>query len=298
MIDPLKFKETIEQLQIQEATGNQNDYHSWSGNIFGTEYQKPSGEIAKERLEIYTYGYENNLELKSKIWTALVPILKHTLLFDLDKFEGKDEDIYQDYEDKEVLADIIRASQTLDMQLMNFVVNTLLPCCAHLHEAERNSGIEDELINIVDSSLMDQQGEGNHPILRALGNSSSLTSAGFKQYCLFNLFQICKFGNQSPSEGESDSFKQMKIKISNQSTPIMLKRCKGILKKFSQDESRSGSINMNETRVQEIVMILKELMQLANSIDETNRSHFLIELMPNLTDLITSNNKEIKEHLK
>jgi hypothetical protein len=115
-------------------------------------------------------------------------MLKHTLLFDLDKFEGKDEDIYQDYEDKEVLADIIRASQTLDMQLMNFVVNTLLPCCAHLHEAERNSGIEDELINIVDSSLMDQQGESSHPILKALGNSSSLTSAGFKQYCLFNLF--------------------------------------------------------------------------------------------------------------
>ena len=78
----------------------------------------------------------------------------------------------------------------------------------------------------------------------------------------------------------------------------MLKRCKGILKKFSQDESRSGSIYMNETRVQEIVLILKELMQLADSIGEANRSRFLIELMPNLTDLITTNNKEIKEQLK
>lgn len=55
---------------------------------------------------------------------------------------------------------------------------------------------------------------------------------------------------------------------------------------------------MNETRVQEIVLILKELMQLADSIGEANRSRFLIELMPNLTDLITTNNKEIKEQLK
>jgi hypothetical protein len=48
--------------------------------------------------------------------------------------------------------------------------------------------------------------------------------------------------------------------------------------------------------VHEIVLILKELMTLAHSFEGDN--YFLLDLMPILTELISSNNREIKEQLK
>jgi hypothetical protein len=114
---------------------------------------------------------------------------------------------------------------------------------------------------------------------------------------LLNLFQICQFGNQAKQDGaEDEHMHQIKQRISEQTTPILLKRCKDILRKYAQDESRSGSIQLPQSRVHEIVLILKELMTLAHSFQGDN--YFLLDLMPILTELISSNNKEIKEQLK
>lgn len=33
-------------------------------------------------------------KIAAKVWQLIIPFLKNTLLFDLDNFEGKDEDIY------------------------------------------------------------------------------------------------------------------------------------------------------------------------------------------------------------
>lgn len=58
----------------------------------------------------------------------------------------------------------------------------------------------------------------------------------------------------------------MKRKISAQTTPILINRCKDILQKFSQDEQCSGSIKLPQSRVLEVVFVLKELQLLQKSL--------------------------------
>ena len=79
-----------------------------------------------------------------------------------------------------------------------------------------------------------------------LANNSNLS-----KYCLFNLFQICKFGLV-----EDEKLAEMKNRISEKTTPILSSRCQEILAKFSKDESRSGSIKLPQNRIAEVVFIL------------------------------------------
>jgi len=59
---------------------------------------------------------------------------------------------------------------------------------------------------------------------------------------------------------------EMKRKISAQTTPILINRCKDILQKFSQDEHSSGSIKLPQSRVLEVIFVLKELQLLQKSL--------------------------------
>jgi len=112
------------------------------------------------------------------------------------------------------------------MHVMNFVVNDLLPCCGQIQDFRQKdlpkdedaevcdaigSNIENDLISIVDngskSSLMSSSGLGvsasavssskflrDSRILDGLNHSAN---QNLSKYCLYNLFEICKFGNQN-----------------------------------------------------------------------------------------------------
>jgi len=129
----------------------------------------------------------------------------------------------------------------------------------------------------------------------------------------------------------------MKRKISAQTTPILINRCKDILQKFSQDEQSSGSMKLPQSRVLEVVFVLKELQLLQKSlksmehmalpqtqiqIDNQEEKHpnqetneidvrttapqpgapygpsFLINLMPTLSDLIVCESYEVRSLLR
>lgn len=78
---------------------------------------------------------------------------------------------------------------------------------------------------------------------------------------------------------------------------ILIERCREILTSFSFDEQRSGTIKLQHSRVVEVNLVLKELVNLQASLDDSANS-FLIDLMPILCDLITTSRQEIKESLK
>ena len=105
-------------------------------------------------------------------------------------------------------------------------------------------------------------------------------------------------------------------------TPILIKRCKEILKKFLADEIKSGSMPLSRSRLEDIKYVLDKLKKLEiypdyNKIEEINnkisdknkkednepeimefilkkkKSH-LISLLPLLSEFITTKENEIK----
>ena len=122
---------------------------------------------------------------------------------------------------------------------------------------------------------------------RILDSLNLAVNQNLSKYCLYNLFEICKFGNQNqhinkPQQSDSNeqqieentslnvalskNIMEMKRKISAQTTPILINRCKDILQKFSQDEQCTGSIKLPQSRVLEVVFVLKELQLLQKSL--------------------------------
>lgn len=172
-------------------------------------------------------------------------------------------------------------------------------------------------------------------------DSNIMTSKSYEQAssslannCLQNLFEICKFGSnkelavesQSKEEDQSpdlakmaqqdaekadhtfkESLQDMRLKISSMAQPILINRCREILKQFAQDEQRSGSMKLPQSRNNEVIFILRELATLSDSQPKQKattkegqaaQESFLVDLMPVLSELIVSQSDEIRQHLK
>jgi hypothetical protein len=82
-------------------------------------------------------------------------------------------------------------------------------------------------------------------------NSTNLSS--ISRVCITNLFELCKFrSEESLKKGNSynntdvtnnvEDYVKVKIKIAKMSTPILIKRCRDTLKKFIDDEVKSGTM--------------------------------------------------------
>lgn len=59
-------------------------------------------------------------DIKQIVWQRILPLLKVTLLFQPEKVASHN---------KAVVEDVVKSSQDLDMQAMNFITNSLLPNC-------------------------------------------------------------------------------------------------------------------------------------------------------------------------
>ena len=101
--------------------------------------------------------------------------------------------------------------------------------------------------------------------------------------------------------------------IAKMCTPILIKRCKETLKKFLEDEIKSGSMPLSRSRLEDIKFVLEKLKNLNvypnyNLIGEEEKkepkemmdfilmkkkSH-LISLLPLLSEFITTKESEIK----
>ena len=109
-----------------------------------------------------------------------------------------------------------------------------------------------------------------------------------------------------------DEYVQIKVKIAKMCTPILIKRCKETLKKFLEDEIKSGSMPLSRSRLEDIKFVLEKLKNLNvypnyNRLDDQEaepkemmdfilmkkKSH-LISLLPLLSEFITTKENEIK----
>ena len=209
---------------------------------------------------------------------------------------------------------VSNSSSEMKISIINFIVNVLLPNSLHIPKE-----MQIRLLILLDigSSL---EFESNNE------SSGSVTSS-ISKVCISNLFELCKFKTPEILKREindknfnPDDYVKIKEKIAKMCTPILIKRCKEILKKFLSDEIKSGSMPLTRSRLEDIKYVLDKLKKLEiypeyNKIEEISgnkkevqyeneqdimnfilkkkKSH-LISLLPLLSEFITTKENEIK----
>ena len=201
----------------------------------------------------------------------------------------------------------------MKISIINFIVNVLLPNSLHIPKE-----MQIKLLTLLDigSSL---EYESNNE------STGSVTSS-ISKVCISNLFELCRFRTPESLKMEIndnnlniEDYVKIKIKIAKMCTPILIKRCKEILKKFLADEIKSGSMPLSRSRLEDIKYVLDKLKKLEiypeyNKVDDIDKdsdeknedgeeimryilkkkkSH-LISLLPLLSEFITTKENEIK----
>jgi hypothetical protein len=161
---------------------------------------------------------------------------------------------------RNLLEDILKSCQDMEIQIINFIVNSLLP----------NSLKIPKEMQIKLLTLLDIGSNFDYNVLNNLVQTSTSTSS-ISRVCIENLFELCKFRTEESLKkgiwikicyfkvqikfyflinlkklleinSESIEYVKLKTKISKMSTPILIKRCRETLKKFLDDEIKSGSM--------------------------------------------------------
>ena len=209
---------------------------------------------------------------------------------------------------------VANSSSEMKISIINFIVNVLLPNSLHIPKQ-----MQIRLLILLDiGSSLEYESHNEF--------SGSVTSS-ISKVCISNLFELCKFKTPEILKREindknfnADDYVKIKEKIAKMCTPILIKRCKEILKKFLADEIKSGSMPLSRSRLEDIKYVLDKLKKLEiypeyNKIDEMNgnkkemkdeneqeimgfilkkkKSH-LISLLPLLSEFITTKENEIK----
>lgn len=101
-------------------------------------------------------------------------------------------------------------------------------------------------------------------------SSVSINSSSISKLCLSNLFHLSKYKSEEDIRKEQPNYSQenlnkyvsIKVRIAKMCTPILIKRCREMMKKFLSDEVKSGSMPLSRTRLDEIKFLLENLSNL------------------------------------
>lgn len=147
------------------------------------------------------------------------------------------------------------------MQVMNFITNSLLPNVADFNDKE----FYQTLVGIIDNGCNSVY--SSQRLQSSSSSSASPFSNSLSKYCLNNLFELCRYQQVSSVIEEESGINQRKIheirkKIATITTPVLINRCRDTLKKYSQDEMKSGSIQLPRQRINEVAFVLEKLRAL------------------------------------
>jgi hypothetical protein len=209
---------------------------------------------------------------------------------------------------------VSNSSSEMKISIINFIVNVLLPNSLHIQKE-----MQIRLLILIDI--------GSSLEYESRNESSGSVTSSISKVCISNLFELCKFKTPEILKREindknfnAEDYVKIKEKIAKMCTPILIKRCKEILKKFLADEIKSGSMPLSRSRLEDIKYVLDKLKKLEiypeyNKIDEMGGSNknvkyeneneimnyilkkkksHLISLLPLLSEFITTKENEIK----
>ena len=123
--------------------------------------------------------------IRQQVWDRMITMLQTTLLFDFEKVKDHN---------KSVMLEVAKCSQDLDMQVMNFILNCLLPNSARGFSKQKNKSsqeaqriLEQSLVQIIDKGCSSSQGMTSSSFGSTLGGSS------LSKYCFNNMFELCRY---------------------------------------------------------------------------------------------------------
>ena len=183
--------------------------------------------------------------------------------------------------DKLYLEELNKSSQEIEMSIINCIVKVLLPNSQNI-----KSDLQPKLLLLLDMGANLEYKD---------------SSLSISKMCLDNLFDFCKYktdeeikkdyekyndinikdnNNENIEKNNLENYIKMRIKISKMCTPILIKRSKDTMKKFIEDEIKSGAMPLSRNRLEEVKFILEGLKNL--------------EIFPNFQDIEENhnNNKE------
>lgn len=175
-------------------------------------------EVGIKLIEISNYLFESNAkeekgcideELYKLVWEQVLIVLKDVLRVTENDLASVD---------KTIAEEIFKKCQELDLQLMKFIVNVLLP-----RSSNTTKEIQIDLIHLIDNGCTSMYS------LFALHNRTS--GDLLSKFSLHALLSLCNKENIT-----------VVSKFSQLTTPVLVKRCKAIFNKYISDEKRSGSV--------------------------------------------------------
>ena len=87
---------------------------------------------------------------------------------------------------------------------------------------------------------------------------------------------------------------QVRARIHRVASPILVTRCQQILRKFVQDEIKSGTVRMSSQRVQEVCFVLRRLLDSDGQSDGAQ----LMQLLPVFAEMVVTQELAIRELLQ
>ena len=123
--------------------------------------------------------------IRQQVWDRMITMLQTTLLFDFERVKDHN---------KSVMVEVAKCSQDLDMQVMNFILNCLLPNSARAQSNQKSKSsqeaqriLEQSLVQIIDRGCSSSQSMTSSSFGSTLGGSS------LSKYCFNNMFELCRY---------------------------------------------------------------------------------------------------------
>ena len=305
---------------INSYITNNNTINNENDNIINIETEKNKIYIWKYSndilIQILTYiitnkNNNNNTNNLNEIFSSLIS--SYDLIFNQTSYQN----IQKNYKEN-----LIKSIQEMEIDIIQFIVKILLP-----HSLYINKELQMKLLNLLDmGSNFNYSNSNNSNYNSSNGNNNDTSS--ISKVCISNLFELCRYKNKDDLIKELNSnnnnsitnndYINIKIKIAKMCTPILIKRCKEILKKYMEDEIKSGSMPLSRSRLEDCKFVLEKLKDLEifpndeneDNVKENNnnnknnddikvlinkkRKSHLINLLPLLSDFITTKENEIK----
>ena len=202
-------------------------------------------EISSQLISIIKI-YIENLS-KEDIWNRIINIYESVF----KQTELGYKSIQRQYQDE-----LMKASMEMEIDIINFIINTLIPNSLFLsHE------LQSRLLKLFDMGC-------NLDYSSFTNNSTAIS-----KICITNLFTLCRYKPKEEIVKESEAlhlansnqieeFVTIKIKIAKMSTPILIRRCRDMMRKFLDDEIKSGAMPLSRTRLEELKFVLDNIRTL------------------------------------
>lgn len=188
------------------------------------------------------------------------------------------------------LEDMVCTSECLDIKVIEFIKESLIPASMNMQAT-----IQWKLISLLDN--------GCENYYQELRNCERIIEDSFSCACLSGLFELSRLRLPTPEEEEKKAVAEdpVYLKVAKRTAPVLINRCKDLLKKFVNEEKVMGIMPLPKNRALELLKLLEMIKNLEipeGAIERKGTKGHLEELFLPLTDLIIAKEPEVKEALR